>query len=140
MRKGDFMNKSIDICTKVIYNIDNSKSPLCILRNYTRAKMQGSKTVNIPPTFSIGTTPVQKCRGLKQEVFFTGSSSWTTPVQNCRGLKHFLGVISSSSSSWTTPVQNCRGLKQHMGFINVDSRTTPVQNRRGLKPNSWHVD
>ena len=44
MRKGDFMNKSIDICTKVIYNIDNSKSPLCILRNYTRAKMQGSKT------------------------------------------------------------------------------------------------
>ena len=39
------MNKSIDICTKVIYNIDNSKSPLCILRNYTRAKMQGSKTV-----------------------------------------------------------------------------------------------
>ena len=38
------MNKSIDICTKVIYNIDNSKSPLCILRNYTRAKMQGSKT------------------------------------------------------------------------------------------------
>ena len=44
MRKGDFMNKSIDICTKVIYNIDNSKSPLCILRNYTRAKLQGSKT------------------------------------------------------------------------------------------------
>ncbi len=40
------MNKSIDICTKVIYNIDNSKSPLCILRNYTRAKMQGSKTGN----------------------------------------------------------------------------------------------
>ena len=38
------MNKSIDICTKVIYNIDNSKSPLCILRNYTRAKLQGSKT------------------------------------------------------------------------------------------------
>ena len=35
------MNKSIDICTKVIYNIDNSKSPLCILRNYTRAKLQG---------------------------------------------------------------------------------------------------
>lgn len=40
------MNKSIDICTKVIYNIDNSKSPLCILRNYTRAKLQGSKTGN----------------------------------------------------------------------------------------------
>ena len=39
------MNKSIDICTKVIYNIDNSKSPLCILRNYTRAKLQGSKTI-----------------------------------------------------------------------------------------------
>ena len=38
------MNKSIDICTKVIYNKDNSKSPLCILRNYTRAKLQGSKT------------------------------------------------------------------------------------------------
>ena len=38
------MNRSIDICTKVIYNIDNSKSPLCILRNYTRAKLQGSKT------------------------------------------------------------------------------------------------
>ena len=41
------MNKSIDICTKVIYNIDNSKSPLCILRNYTRAKLQGSKTVYV---------------------------------------------------------------------------------------------
>ena len=41
------MNKSIDICTKVIYNIDNSKSPLCILRNYTRAKLQGSKTINM---------------------------------------------------------------------------------------------
>ena len=41
------MNKSIDICTKVIYNIDNSKSPLCILRNYTRAKLQGSKTFEI---------------------------------------------------------------------------------------------
>ena len=43
------MNKSIDICTKVIYNKDNSKSPLCILRNYTRAKLQGSKTV--PKTY-----------------------------------------------------------------------------------------
>ena len=38
------MNKSIDICTKVIYNIDNSKSPLCILRNYTCVKSHRSKT------------------------------------------------------------------------------------------------
>ena len=131
MRKGDFMNKSIDICTKVIYNIDNSKSPLCILRNYTRAKMQGSKTVNIPPTFSIGTTPVQKCRGLKQCFYFLQQHYGTTPVQNCRGLK--LICFQNLQNLRTTPVQNRRGLKLMLAMSELMIGTTPVQKCRGLK-------
>lgn len=59
------MNKSIDICTKVIYNIDNSKSPLCILRNYTRAKLQGSKTLDFSPQLLIGNYTRAKMQGSK---------------------------------------------------------------------------
>ena len=59
------MNKSIDICTKVIYNIDNSKSPLCILRNYTRAKLQGSKTILLLFTSIVANYTRAKLQGSK---------------------------------------------------------------------------
>ena len=59
------MNKSIDICTKVIYNIDNSKSSLCILRNYTRAKLQGSKTKRTLRMINIGNYTRAKLQGSK---------------------------------------------------------------------------
>ena len=59
------MNKSIDICTKVIYNKDNSKSPLCILRNYTRAKLQGSKTFSNLRPLIFGNYTRAKMQGSK---------------------------------------------------------------------------
>ena len=104
------MNKSIDICTKVIYNKDNSKSPLCILRNYTRAKLQGSKTMLwIPKGASTNYTRAKlqgsktrdnrrqseagnytraKLQGSKTHKYHSPFIIGTTPVQNCRGLKH----------------------------------------------------
>ncbi len=102
------MNKSIDICTKVIYNIDNSKSPLCILRNYTRAKLQGSKTgsklynssvlnytraklqgsktLRISNVLIIVDYTRAKLQGSKTYFFVDVICLGTTPVQNCRGV------------------------------------------------------
>ena len=67
------MNKSIDICTKVIYNIDNSKSPLCILRNYTRAKMQGSKTVFLFLATALRNYTRAELQGSKTDMFSKSS-------------------------------------------------------------------
>ena len=62
------MEKTIDICAKVIYNIDNSKSPLCILRNYTPVKLQGSKTISfVFSVYALNYTPV-KLQGSKTAV------------------------------------------------------------------------
>ena len=80
------MNKSIDICTKVIYNIDNSKSPLCILRNYTRAKLQGSKTGSKLYNSSVLNYTRAKLQGSKTYFFVDVICLGTTPVQNCRGV------------------------------------------------------
>ena len=62
------MNKSIDICTKVIYNIDNSKSPLCILRNYTRAELQGSKTCSMLSVTDLANYTRAELQGSKTEL------------------------------------------------------------------------
>ena len=124
--------KSIDFCAYLWYNNNNSKTHLCILRNYTRVKLLGSKTRSIRFLSKRWTTPEWNYSGLKPSGGIYCDRSRTTPEWNYSGLKPF--KIIYSHCYWTTPEWNYSGLKHRSWSLLHWRWTTPEWNYSGLKP------